>query len=135
MSTLLTRAESDASGAGRIMRSDAQPLWRDPATGYIRRAVSPPGAEPELVHVELPPGAYVNDPAAAYAYLDGQCVWMLPGALSFRAGTIEHHLAAGDCLTLGLPLDCAFTIPPTPRPAPTSSPSHARKNRDIHTWN
>ncbi|WP_323990681.1 XRE family transcriptional regulator [Nguyenibacter sp. L1] len=111
LSTLLARAEGDASGAGRIMRGDAQPLWRDPATGYLRRAVSPPGAEPELVHVELPPGACVNYPAAAYAHLDGQCVWVLAGALSFRAGTTEHHLAAGDCLTLGLPLDCAFHNP------------------------
>lgn len=111
MSTLLARAEGDAAAAGRIMRGSAQPLWRDPATGYIRRAVSPPGAEPELVQVELPPKAHVAYPAAAYAHLRGQCVWVLAGDLLFREGEVEHFLAAGDCLALGPPLDCAFRNP------------------------
>ena len=65
LSALLARAEDDASGAGRLVRAGQQPLWRDPATGYVRRAVSPSGAEPELVHVELPPGARVPYPASA----------------------------------------------------------------------
>jgi transcriptional regulator with XRE-family HTH domain len=111
VSALLARAEGDASGVGRIMRSGAQPIWRDPATGYLRRAVSPPGAEPELVHVELPPKAHVAYPAAAYTHLRGQCVWVLGGELLFREGTIEHHLAAGDCLALGPPRDCDFRNP------------------------
>lgn len=111
VSVLLARAEGDASGVGRIMRRGAQPRWRDPATGYLRRAVSPPGAEPELVHVGLPPKARVAYPAAAYAHLRGQCVWVLDGDLLFREGAVEHHLAAGDCLALGLPLDCEFHNP------------------------
>src|SRR5690242_20447124 len=32
LSTLLARAEGDASGIGRVLRASAQPLWRDPAT-------------------------------------------------------------------------------------------------------
>lgn len=108
LSTLLARAEGDASGAGRVTRAGAQPLWRDPATGYLRRAVSPAGADPELVHVELPPGARVAYPASAYAHLRGQCVWVLLGELVFREGTTEHRLAAGDCLALGPPADCEF---------------------------
>jgi transcriptional regulator with XRE-family HTH domain len=111
VSALLARAEGDASGAGRIMRVGAQPLWRDPATGYLRRTVTPPGAEPELVHVELPPQARVAYPAAAYAHLRGQCVWVLGGVVLFREGAVEHHLAAGDCLALGPPLDCEFHNP------------------------
>lgn len=111
VSTLLARAEGDASGAGRIMRVGAQPLWRDPATGYLRRTVTPSGAEPELVHIELPPTARVAYPAAAYAHLRGQCVWVLRGELVFREGTVEHHLAARDCLALGPPLDCEFRNP------------------------
>lgn len=108
LSTLLARAEGDASGAGRLARAGQQPLWRDPATGYVRRAVSPPGAEPELVHVELPPGARVLYPASAYAHLRGQCVWILSGELLFREGDAEHRLAAGDCLALGPPETCEF---------------------------
>lgn len=108
LSTLLARAESDASGADRLMRAGQQPLWRDPETGYIRRSVSPPGAEPELVHIELPSGGRVPYPASAYAHLQGQCIWVLSGALVFREGDVEHSLAEGDCLRLGLPQDCEF---------------------------
>lgn len=111
VSALLARAEGDASGVNRIMRRDTQPIWRDPATGYLRRMVSLPGAEPELVHVELPPKAHVAYPAAAYTHLRGQCVWVLGGKLVFREGAVEHHLAEGDCLALGPPLDCEFHNP------------------------
>lgn len=111
LSTLLARAEGDASGVGRLATAARQPVWRDPATGYLRRGISPPGAEPELVHVELPPGARVPYPASAYAHLRGQCVWVLAGALVFREGAVEHRLAVGDCLSLGPPADCEFHNP------------------------
>lgn len=108
LSMLLARAEEDASGAGRLVRVGQQPVWHDPATGYIRRTVSPPGVEPELVHVELPPGARVPYPASAYAHLRGQCVWVMSGTLVFREGDAEHRLAEGDCLALGPPTACEF---------------------------
>src|SRR3954470_4974416 len=38
LSTLLARAED---GGGRLWRAADQPQWRDPASGYIRRQVSP----------------------------------------------------------------------------------------------
>jgi len=60
-SALLARAEGDAGG-GRVSRAATQQLWTDPGTGYRRRALSPPGAEPELVQVELPPGAITDCP-------------------------------------------------------------------------
>ena len=108
LSMLLARAEADGEEAGRVARAGAQPLWREPATGYLRRAISPPEAEPELIHVELPPGARVAYPAASYRHLRGQCVWVLRGALLFREGATDHRLAQGDCLALGPPQDCEF---------------------------
>ena len=115
VSTLLARAE--AGGGGALYRADAQPRWRDPQTGYLRRAVSPPGADPELVQVELPPGARVAYPAASYALLRGQCVWLLEGALEFEEGGAVHRLEPGDCLALGPPADCAFVNPSPGAPA------------------
>lgn len=108
LSMLLARVEADASGAGRVAKAGKQPVWRDPGTNYLRRAVSPPGAQPELVHVELPPNARVAYPATAYMHLRGQCIWVLEGELLFREGATEHRLAAGDCLALGSPADCEF---------------------------
>jgi transcriptional regulator with XRE-family HTH domain len=109
LSTLLGRAEGAAGGA--VARSAAQPVWRDPATGYLRRAVTPPGAEPELVQVELPPGARVAYPAAAYGFTRGHAIWVLQGALRFHEGPAVHALQPGDCLSLGPPADCAYENP------------------------
>src|ERR1700733_3119083 len=44
-----------------VSRREDQPLWRDPATGYVRRNVSPPGVpQPmQIVEVQFPPGERV----------------------------------------------------------------------------
>jgi transcriptional regulator with XRE-family HTH domain len=107
LSTLLARAEDDAGQGGRVARLEQQPVWRDPGTGYLRRSVSPRGAQPELVRVELPPGAKVAYPASTYVEWN-HAVWILEGELRFHEGHTRHQLQAGDCLTLGPPQDCIF---------------------------
>jgi transcriptional regulator with XRE-family HTH domain len=111
LSALLARSESDASGEGRLMRAASQPRWADPASGYVRRTVSPPGALPELVQVELPPEARIDYPASAFTFLRGQCVWVLSGAIDFVEGTTTHRLRRGDCLALGAAMACSFANP------------------------
>jgi transcriptional regulator with XRE-family HTH domain len=117
VSALLARAEADA-GPARIARLEAQPLWTDPATGYRRRALSPPGAEPELVEVTLPPGARVPYTAASFAFLRGQVVWVLDGRLVVEEGTEEARLTEGDCLSFDLetPKGHAFRNPSRSKP-------------------
>jgi transcriptional regulator with XRE-family HTH domain len=108
LSALLARTEM--SGAGRLVRADDQLRWTDPATGYVRRQVAPaPGSDLplDLVQVELPAGAAVSFPAAAYAFVR-QLVWVLGGTLTFIEGDATHTLTAGDCLELGPPSDCTF---------------------------
>lgn len=109
VSALLARAETDGS-AGRVARLAAQPVWTDPETGYLRRSVSPAGAELELVLIDLPPGATVPYPASAYAFLRAQSVWVLEGRIAVREGEDEQQLAAGDCLAFDLSAarDCSF---------------------------
>jgi transcriptional regulator with XRE-family HTH domain len=105
LSTLLSRAEGSA---GRLVRRADQSSWVDPATGFHRTAISPPGSKTiELIHGELPPGAKIDYPAAAYAFIDQQ-IWMLKGTLTFIEGTTVHELHAGDCLALGTPADSSF---------------------------
>lgn len=105
LSTLLARAE----GAGaRLARAADQPQWRDPDSGYVRRAVSPPGELLELVDIELPSEATVSYPAAAYAFLHQQ-VWVRSGVLTLTEGGVEHRLEAGDCIQFGAPSDCTFS--------------------------
>ncbi len=104
ISTLIARAEA---GSERLSRRADQPVWVDPETGYRRRHISPATAPAELIEVELPPGARVAYPAAAYAF-QRQMLHVTDGALTFVEGETTHRLEAGDCLTLGPPADCAF---------------------------
>jgi transcriptional regulator with XRE-family HTH domain len=108
LSTLLARTETGTTG--RLVRRDAQPTWRDPATGYLRRQVAPVAGSRlplDLVQVELPPGAAVVFPAAAYTF-SHQVIWILSGALTLIEGGVQHHLEIGDCLEFGAPSDCTF---------------------------
>lgn len=105
MSTLMARAEI---AQGSLLRKAAQPVWTDPATGYLRRHVSPRSDMPlDLVEITLPAGTEVPMPASAFAFLR-QMVWVLQGALTFVEGRVRHEMRAGDCLALGPPADCIF---------------------------
>jgi transcriptional regulator with XRE-family HTH domain len=117
LSLLLAEEIAAPAPAGGLTRADHQPIWRDPATGYVRRAITPPGAEPELVRVRLPPGQRVPFPASSYAHLRGQAVWVLEGKLEFTEGSAVHLLGPGDCLALGPPADCVFRNPSANRPS------------------
>lgn len=106
MSTLLARAEGIATS--RVTRAASQPRWRDPETGYVRRALSPViGGPLDLVAVDLPAGAQVCYPAANYTFTHQQ-IWMMDGQMTFVEGAETHVLNPGDCLALGPPSDCTF---------------------------
>lgn len=99
---LIARAEGDGD---RLVRVADQPLWRDPATGYLRRQVFERSDHPvELVRVELPAGARVGLPASSYSRIR-QVVWVLEGSLVIEEGGVRHELAEGDCLGYGSPAD------------------------------
>lgn len=113
LSALIARAEG---GAGRVRRAGEQPQWTDPATGYVRRHLSPPGeSQLELIHVTLPPQAEVSFPASSYTFITQQ-IWVVSGRLDFTEGEEVHEMEAGDCLLLGSPADCRF-FAPGPLPA------------------
>ncbi|UCI09941.1 helix-turn-helix domain-containing protein [Mesorhizobium sp. B1-1-8] len=108
LSTLIARAETQGGG---LSRKDEQPVWQDPATGYIRRHLSPASQMPlELIRVSLPAGARVSFPAASYAFIKQQ-IWLIGGRLDFTEGDVVHRLEPGDCLALGAPSDCSFHAP------------------------
>ena len=108
LSELVANAEGSSD---RLVRRQQQPVWRDPETGYLRRAVSP-GASVmlQLIEVELPPHARVSMPRESYLFIDQQ-IWVLEGNLRFVEGEETHDLEAGDCLQLGEPQACIFVNP------------------------
>jgi transcriptional regulator with XRE-family HTH domain len=102
---LIARAEGDAKP---LVRAADQSVWRDPASGYLRRQIFERTDHPiEVVRVELPAGARVGMPAASYARIR-QVVWVIEGELVIEEAGLRHELSAGDCLGFGPPADTTF---------------------------
>lgn len=108
----LSELVANAEGApDRLVRCQEQRVWRDPETGYLRRAVSPRASVMlQLIEVELPPRARVSLPRESYLFIDQQ-IWVLEGRLRFVEGEQTHDLEVGDCLQLGDPQVCIFENP------------------------
>jgi transcriptional regulator with XRE-family HTH domain len=91
-----------------VLRAAEQPIWRDPASHYLRRQVFQSAENPlEMVEVQLPAGARVNLPASAYMLIR-QVVWVLNGALTLKRGTQTIVLRKGDRFEFGPPEDTEF---------------------------
>ena len=91
---------AEESKAEPLCRWQDQQVWRDPETGYLRRAVSPPGtrSDIDIVEVEFPPGARVSFPPHAASQGMTQHVWLFDGELDMILGETVHRLKPGDCL-------------------------------------
>lgn len=105
--------DAPAPAASPLARAADQPMWRDPASGYRRRNVSPPGAGAgvQIVEVEMPAGARVAYDTGPREPRVHQQVWVLEGRLVLRTGEAEHTLDAGDCLAMTLDAPTAFHNP------------------------
>lgn len=92
---------------GALSRAGDGLPWRDPASGYLRRQVSPAGtgSPVEIVEVTFPPGRRVALAAWSGRVVD-QHVWVFEGRLELTIGDVVHDLGPGDCLhmRLGPPL-------------------------------
>ncbi|MGA5302647.1 helix-turn-helix domain-containing protein [Nucisporomicrobium flavum] len=86
-----------------VVRAGDQSVWRDDASGFTRRVVSPPhaGLRGELIEGVLDPGADIRYDAPPVAGLE-QHVWVLAGALQLTDGDTTHDLETGDCLRFRL---------------------------------
>ena len=96
--------DDEAAPPSPLSRRDAQLQWRDPASGYVRRNLSPPNhASPlQLVAVELPPGARVMYDSASRTTELHQQVLVLDGVVEATSGNEVTRLEAGDCLAMRL---------------------------------
>ena len=99
--------------SGPVARRDDQPLWQDPASGYLRRNVSPPGMpQPmQIVEVHFPPGGRVAFETGPRDMPVHQQVWVLEGAIDVTVGAARHRLREGDCLAMQLDRPTMFHNP------------------------
>lgn len=103
---------------GPLVRRSEQPEWRDPASGYVRRNVSPPDhpSPIRVVEVEFPAGKRVLLEGATPAAPIDEQVWVLEGAMTLTLGGRTHRLESGDCLAMHIDGPVEFRNP-TRRPA------------------
>ena len=102
--------DAPAAPADPVSRRKDQVEWRDPASGYVRRNVSPAGfpSPLQIVEVVFPPGARVAYETGALPGVTHQQIWVLQGALEVTLGKARHELGAGDCLAMVLDRPIAF---------------------------
>lgn len=104
---------SDGPTRQALARAAEQPVWTDPASGYVRRHLSPGtyGSPIELVEVRFPPGQTVAFENPMRSVVTHQQVWMLEGTMQITAGEQVWHLHPGDCLALALGPQISFHNP------------------------
>ena len=112
--------------AGEVQRPDPdpvsrranQPVWTDPASGYMRRHLSPTGIESpiELVEVTFPAGETVMFDNPVRRVGIQQQLWMIKGAMDITLNEQTWRLATGDCLAMELGARITFHNP-NPQPA------------------
>jgi transcriptional regulator with XRE-family HTH domain len=118
LASLFDAPAATAQAPGPVARRDDQPQWQDPASGYRRRNVSPPGVpQPmQIVEVHFPPGGRVAFENGARDMRVHQQIWVLEGAIDITLGVERHRLREGDCLAMQLDRPTMFHNP-TRKPA------------------
>jgi transcriptional regulator with XRE-family HTH domain len=103
---------------GPLSRRADQLEWRDPASGYVRRNVSPGGFDSpmQIVEVRFPPGARVAYETGPRHPCLFQQVWVLEGRIVLTLGEQQHTLDSGDCLAMLLDRPLSYHNP-TRKPA------------------
>ncbi len=98
--------------ASPLARHRDQPTWRDPATRYLRRSVSPSGtgSPVDIIEVEFPPGARVAFDRQRSNEGD-QHIWVLDGTLQMQVGDDTFRLECGDCLMMRFDQPIVFHNP------------------------
>ncbi|MFB7907058.1 helix-turn-helix domain-containing protein [Kitasatospora sp. NPDC059146] len=99
MSRLLAEVES---GPARLVRAGEQQLWRDEATGFVRRSVSPPhgSLHAEIIEGRLPAGADIAYDRPCLPGLEHH-LWLFEGRLELTLDGEAELLGPGDCLRYG----------------------------------
>jgi transcriptional regulator with XRE-family HTH domain len=106
-----------------IARASEQGFWQDPASGYMRRNVSPPqelGGElgskvppVQIVEVKFPPKTRVMYDGLVQGAVLHQQIWLLSGQMQITLGDEVHELKAGDCLAHRLDRPITYHNPGT----------------------
>jgi transcriptional regulator with XRE-family HTH domain len=101
LSSLFEDPDTPAAAPSPVSRAADQLVWTDPASGYVRRQLSPAAPSSlQLIDVIFPPGQrVVYDAALRSAGIDQQ-IWMIDGVMEISVDDQHWCLEAGDCLAM-----------------------------------
>jgi transcriptional regulator with XRE-family HTH domain len=103
LSSLFEDSSMPAAALSPVSRATEQLVWTDPASGYVRRILSPAAPSSlQLVEVIFPPGQRVVYDAVERNSDLNQQVWMMDGVMEISVGNQLWCLKAGDCLAMQL---------------------------------
>ena len=97
MSRLLAEVESGEPPL--LLRAEDQTVWRDEASGFTRRSVSPPHAalRGELIEGTLRPGTDIPYEKPSIPGLEHH-LWVLAGGVEITVEELAYEVGTGDCL-------------------------------------
>jgi transcriptional regulator with XRE-family HTH domain len=103
--TLASLFDTPAAAQGQpgpLVRREEQPQWKDPASGYVRRNVSPTSIpQPmQIIEVYFPPGERVAFDSSGRDVRVHEQIWVLEGAIEITWGAECYRLREGDCLAI-----------------------------------
>jgi transcriptional regulator with XRE-family HTH domain len=112
VASLFEAGGAPAAQPSPMARVAEQPVWTDPASGYVRRNVSPPARSPiQLVDVVFPAGRRVAYDSAVREVEVHQQVWMIDGVMEMTVGDAHWRLETGDCLAMRLDQPIVYSNP------------------------
>lgn len=105
--------EAAAGAALPLARAAEQQVWQDPASGYVRRHLSPHGfgSPLELAEVSFPPAGRVVFDNAMRSIITHQQLWMLEGEMEITLEGQVWLLQPSDCLAMTLGQQIIFHNP------------------------
>jgi transcriptional regulator with XRE-family HTH domain len=113
LASLFEPPAAERAPSAPVARREDQPQWQDPASGYMRRNVSPAGVPQPvtIVEVHFPPGGRVAFDESGRDARVYQQIWVLRGTIDITVGTERHRLRDGDCLAMQLDRPTMFHNP------------------------
>ncbi len=114
LASLFERGATAVAEPSPVSRRAEQVEWTDPASGYVRRNLSPAVySSLQLVDVHFPAGERVTYETGARNTDVHQQVWVIEGAMEVTVGDTQWRLDTGDCLSMKLDCPISFFNPTT----------------------
>ncbi|NHZ44219.1 helix-turn-helix domain-containing protein [Massilia aquatica] len=101
VSSLFDDRDAQSAAPSPLSRAPEQRVWTDPASGYLRRMLSPAAPSSiQLVEVTFPPGQRVIYDAAVRRSDMDQQIWIIDGIMEISVDDRHWRLETGDCLAM-----------------------------------